>query len=99
LPEELRAQPGLNDYGFGGALIFEGVKVFVDSRVDMYGDAFMNPYYAMLADKPGALDAGLARWGFRWAMLFPGEPAIAALQRRGWRVLFQDDRAVVLAAP
>ncbi|MFZ4069536.1 MAG: hypothetical protein ACOYJ6_05455 [Caulobacterales bacterium] len=99
LPADLRAQPGLNDYGFGGALIFSGVKVFVDSRVDMYGDAFMNPYYAMLADQPGALNAGLARWGFRWAMLFPGEPAVLALQQRGWRVLFQDERAVVLAAP
>jgi hypothetical protein len=99
LTPELRAQPGLNDYGYGGALIFEGVKVFVDSRVDMYGDGFMDPYYAMLADAPGALDAGIARWGFRWAMLFPGEPAVDALKQRGWRVLFEDDRAVVLAAP
>ena len=35
--------PVLNNYDFGGYLIFFGVKVFVDGRTDMYGDAFLWP--------------------------------------------------------
>jgi len=33
--------PVLNDYGFGGYLIFRGFKVFIDGRADFYGDAFI----------------------------------------------------------
>jgi hypothetical protein len=99
LVPELHTAPGLNDYAFGGALIFHGVRPFVDGRIDLFGDAFMLRYNAMLADKPGALDQGIAQWGFRWAMLRPGEPAIAAFKARGWRLLHEDELTVVLAAP
>ena len=44
MPAALRAQPVLNQYDFGGYLIFKGVKVFVDGRTDLYGDAFLANY-------------------------------------------------------
>jgi hypothetical protein len=37
----------LNDYGFGGYLIYRlapGRKIFIDGRADMYGDAFVSDY-------------------------------------------------------
>jgi hypothetical protein len=37
VPPELRAKPVLNDYGFGGYLIWSGVRPFIDGRADTYG--------------------------------------------------------------
>jgi hypothetical protein len=99
LGPELRTQPGLNDYAFGGALIFYGVRPFVDSRADMYRDAFLRGYQEIIADRPGAVDAAIAKWRFRWAMLTPGDPIVAALQARGWRALHEEPTVIVLAAP
>ncbi len=41
LPAETAAKPVLNGYAFGGYLMFEGVKPYVDARADMFGDAFL----------------------------------------------------------
>ena len=43
--------PVLNDYGFGGYLIFEGIPPFIDGRAELYGDEFIKRYVqAMLLD-------------------------------------------------
>jgi len=36
--------PVLNNYNFGGFLIFSGVPVFIDGRADLYGDDFIRGY-------------------------------------------------------
>ncbi len=41
VPLTLRAEHVLNDYSFGGYLIFSGVRTFVDSRAELYGDVFL----------------------------------------------------------
>ncbi len=41
VPAALRSEPVLNDYDFGGYLIFQGVRPYIDGRADMYGDAFV----------------------------------------------------------
>ncbi len=52
---ELAQQPVLNAYAFGGYLIFNGVKPFIDSRADLYGDKFLDTYAAIIRpDKHGA---------------------------------------------
>lgn len=38
----------LNDYNFGGYLIFRHVPVFVDGRADMYGSKFIMSYFEAL---------------------------------------------------
>ena len=38
VPRSLAGLPVLNSYGFGGALIFNGIAPYIDGRVDMYGD-------------------------------------------------------------
>ena len=35
VPAALRAEPVLNDYDFGGYLIFQGVRPYIDGRTDM----------------------------------------------------------------
>lgn len=87
----------LNDYGFGGYLIYRDVKVFIDGRSDLYGDAFMKRYFdAVLLKDSLVLPALLAESRIGWTLLTPGTPAIAMLdQMPGWRRVFADDMAVV----
>ncbi len=96
VPPALRARPVLNDYGFGGYLIFRGVRPFVDGRTDLFGDAFMRRYYQITSPDPVALDQALTRYGIAWTILPPGAPAVALMDTRpGWRRLYADRFAVV----
>ncbi len=96
VPPALRAQPVLNEYGFGGYLIFEGVKPFIDSRAELYGDAFIADYARIVSPDPAALKATLAKYAIRWTILIPGSPASAMMDLMpGWRRLYADDVAVV----
>ena len=87
----------LNGYNFGGYLIGQGVKVFIDGRSDMYGDAFMKRYFdAILLKEPQLLQPLLDEYRVGWTMLSPGTPAIAVLDRLpGWRRVHADELAVV----
>lgn len=90
------AGPVLNDYDFGGYLIFEGIAPFVDGRIDLYGDAFMRDYAAALAAEGGALPRLLQRYRVAWTLLKPTSPATAALDRdAGWERVYADASAVV----
>lgn len=40
----LEKEHGFNDYGWGGYLIWSDLPVFIDGRVDMYGDNFFRQY-------------------------------------------------------
>jgi len=90
------SRPALNDYDFGGYLIFEGVAPFVDGRVDLYGDTFMRAYAAALAAEGDALPRILDHYRITWTLLRPDEPAVAALDRDpAWERLYADASAVV----
>jgi hypothetical protein len=95
VPPALRAQPVLNAYDFGGYLIFSGVKVFVDGRTDMYGDAFLANYDAMMAPDRKALMDNLAHWHIAWSILPPGPAAQMMDSLPGWWRLYSDGIAVV----
>jgi hypothetical protein len=96
VPENIRIRPVLNDYGFGGYLIFEGVHPFIDSRAELYGDAFLANYAKIISADPKALAATLARYHVDWSIFPPSSPAVAMLDRtQGWRRVYADDVAVV----
>lgn len=96
VPAVLRARPVFNDYGFGGYLIFEGVKPYIDGRADMYGDAFMHEHARIAAADPKAVDAAFARYGVAWTLLPPSHPLVGLMDKRpGWRRLYDDETAVV----
>jgi hypothetical protein len=97
-PPALRAQPVLNDYDFGGYLIFAGVRPFIDGRADMYGDAWVSQDDAIQRGDQAAIDAAIKRWRIRWAIARPDRPLTYALDRTpGWRRLYADRFAVVEA--
>ena len=92
----LRRAPVLNDYNFGGYLIFEGVKPYIDGRADMYGDDFVADDALIQRASQSAMDHAIATYHIRWAILTPDRPLVAALDRTdGWTRLYTDKYAVV----
>jgi hypothetical protein len=96
VPPALRAEHVLNDYSFGGYLTFEGVRPFVDSRVELYGDAFLARYEKIIESDPDAVTATLRAYDIRWTILGRHSRVVAVMDGlRGWRRLYEDDYAVV----
>jgi len=96
VPAALRTQPLLHDYDFGGFLIAEGVRPFVDGRADMYGADFLKAYDAIMAASPEALSRALDANAMQWSLLKAQNPAVATLDRLpGWRRLYADPQVVV----
>ncbi len=96
VPEVLRQRPVLNDYAFGGYLIWAGARPFIDGRADMYGDDFLGRYERIAAGDTDALEAALKRYDVAWTIFAPGERVLALMDREpGWRRLYADRFAVV----
>ncbi len=95
VPAVLRREPVFNDYAFGGYLIFAGAKPFIDSRAELYGNAFLQGYAAAISH-PQALERTLDRYHIRWTILAPSDPAVRMLDGlKGWKRVYQDRWAVV----
>ncbi|MCP3370395.1 hypothetical protein [Bradyrhizobium cajani] len=89
--------PVLNDYGFGGYLIFAGIPTFIDGRGELYGGPFINRYNRAiaLADLGDFLKL-LDEYNIGATLLAPTTPAIAMLDRLPqWQRVYSDDVAVV----
>jgi hypothetical protein len=96
VPDDLRAKPVLNGYGFGGYLIWSGVRPFIDGRADMYGGEMLGLYEKLYAGDPATVEATLKRYDAAWTIFPPDGGVVAALDREpGWRRLYADARAVV----
>ena len=90
----------LNDYDFGGYLIFRGVPVFVDGRADLYGDAFLTRTVDALSLAPhGHLEALLRQYRISAILLRPSWPAVKLLNRMPeWKRVYADKVAVAYVA-
>ena len=98
VPADLRGKPVLNEYGFGGLLIFDGVKPFIDGRADLYGDAFLDTYLSIVHSKGDMLDEVLCRYGVEWTMFGPDTVVPALMDRTpGWHRIYSDKVAVIHA--
>ncbi len=92
-----QAGPLLNDYRFGGYLIFAGIPTFIDGRGELYGGKFIARYNRdlALADLTDFLKL-LDRYKIRATLLAPDTPAIKLLDRLpDWQRVYGDDVAVV----
>ena len=96
VPRFVRETPVLNDYGFGGYLIWNGVRPFIDSRADLYGDIFLHNYADMISPDKDTLAATLAFHHARWT-IFPREAPVVKLldATPGWHRFYSDKLAVV----
>lgn len=92
-----KAGPVLNDYGFGGYLIFAGIPTFIDGRGELFGGPFIDRYNRALAliDLADFLKL-LDEYNIGATLLAPRTPAVAMLDRLPqWQRVYSDDVAVV----
>jgi hypothetical protein len=86
---------------FGGYLIYRSngnMRVFFDGRSDFYGRDFLKSYGRMVQLRPG----WRAHWdsfGFTHALLPVDFPLVDALGQMGWREVYRDKVAVLMAKP
>jgi len=97
VPPELRAQPVLNGYTFGGPLILSGIKPYIDGRAEIYGDAFVSDYGAITAGDATRFDRAVQHYGIRWTILpASNEPLIEMLDSSSkWRRVYSDRVGVI----
>ena len=96
VPADLRTKPVFNEYGFGGLLIFNGIKPFVDGRADLYGDSFLDTYVSIIRSKSDLLNDVLCRYGVEWTMFGPKTDVPALMDRTpGWHRIYTDKMAVI----
>lgn len=97
IPNELRSQPALNEYSFGGPLILAGVRPYIDGRADMYGDAFLEDYIKMVNEGDRARFArAVEKYGIRWTMLRPKNALTKVLDASPeWRRVYADEQGVI----
>jgi hypothetical protein len=92
-----KAGPVLNDYGFGGYLIFANIPTFIDGRGELYGGRFIDRYNrdVSLADLNDFFKL-LDEYKIGATLLEPNTPAVALLDRLPeWRRVYTDGVAVV----
>jgi len=91
----------LNEYNFGGALIFEGEKTFVDGRADrLFQQGFIpNIAASMKPDGADILRQQIDDYGIGWSIVKPSDGRAAHFGAMGWRRIYDGEFAVVYAAP
>jgi hypothetical protein len=95
--KEINPDRILNEYYFGGYLIYSGIPTFVDSRAEFYGAAFLTRFQraVTLQDVPDFARL-LDEYRIGAILLFPTTPAVGLLDRmEGWERIYTDDIAVV----
>ncbi len=96
VPPALRALPVLNDYALGGQLIFNGVRPFIDSRADLYGDAFLARYHRLAVADRTEINRTIREYSIAWTMFPSGHPMVQAMDGRpGWRRLVAANGIVI----
>jgi hypothetical protein len=96
VPRFVRETPVLNDYSFGGYLIWNGIRPFIDSRADLYGDIFLQNYADITAPDKDALAATLTFYHVRWTIFRRDAPVVRLLDDTpGWHRFYTDQLAVV----
>ncbi|WP_245004127.1 hypothetical protein [Bradyrhizobium liaoningense] len=94
--KERKAERVLNDYYFGGYLIFQRMPTFIDSRAELYGPEFLSRYMRVLSleDIPDFIKL-LDEYKIDSTLLFPTTPAVGLLDRLPeWERAYSDDVAV-----
>jgi hypothetical protein len=86
----------LNSYNWGGYLLWAlpEYPVFVDGRTDLYNDEIIGQWLRAVRAEDG-WQIVLERWDVRLILLEPATPLISQLEDSGWRLLYQDDIAVI----
>lgn len=91
--------PLFNSYNWGGYVLwrlYPDYPSFVDGRTDLFNDELLTSYLAAWSGEDewrGLFE----KWGIRLVLIEPDAPLASVLKANGWKVLYQDPLAVVLA--
>ena len=87
----------ISSYDWGGYLQWNlrEYPVFIDGRTDLYDDEIIQDWLRVVEAESG-WQSVIDRWEIELALLEPTRPAVSAMSRDGWQVLYQDDEAVLL---
>jgi hypothetical protein len=85
-----------NSYNWGGYLLWSlpEYRVFVDGRTDLYSDEIISQWLRVVRAEDGWQQV-LTDWGVKLILLEPGTPVVVRLPSEGWRLLYQDNIAVL----
>jgi hypothetical protein len=96
VPANIVRTPVLNDYAFGGYLIFNDVRPFIDGRAELYGENFIADYARIVRPDDAALSAALTKNRVRWTILATDNPVVKVMDGKpGWHRVYADMFAVV----
>lgn len=91
----LASQPGYNQYGWGGYLIWRGLPVFVDGRADVYGDPFLF-YYLQTFELADNWQEPLDDYQVAYVLMDRGSPLTTLLATSdAWREAYSDAQAQI----
>jgi hypothetical protein len=88
----------MNDYNFGGALIFNHIPTFIDGRTDQLflGGFTLNYQRTMEPGGEIAFEKTLRKYDIVWTMFTPSDPRNTYLALKAdWSKAYADDVAVV----
>ncbi len=92
--------PILNYDNWGGYLIWKlypQCPVFVDGRMDLYGDAFLDDLAAAYYVRTDHWQQDLERWQIRTVLLPPHAPLVSALRLKPeWHQVYTDHLALIM---
>lgn len=87
-----------NEYGWGGYLIWKGIRVMIDGRVDVYGYDFCSQYGSVISLSGGVLgaDAFISRMNIEY-FLIPTKTVLSRIlyAHSGFVEVYRDSLAVV----
>jgi hypothetical protein len=97
---EVHPQSGrmFNEFNWGGYILYRAwphQQVFLDSQSDFYGEALMKDY-EQVAITRGDWENLLRKYQVRWAIIPPNWTLTKELKSHGWKILHQDQTAVIL---
>ncbi len=86
-----------NSYNWGGYLIWTlpEYPVFIDGRADLYGNDLIQQWHDVVNARSNAFDS-LDAWNVNIVLLEPDRPIIEALKKSGWKMAYEDKKAVIL---
>ena len=89
--------PVFNDYNFGGYLIFNGVKTFIDGRAELYlGGLFEKTREAELGNDDAAFLSLLDEYHVTWGLFGPTSKGVEKLGRaKDWAEVYKDKYAIL----
>lgn len=99
LKQNRPAGPLFNSYNWGGFIVWNlpEYPVYVDGRTDLYDDAFLRDYIAIIYCQPG-WEEKLDEQGINLVLIEPQSfIGQMLLNRPGWEMLYQDPLAILFA--